>query len=218
MTVGNSLGRVGNPSFPPSQHLRSFLVPFNTLNQVHHHLYAKGHSVDVVFVLAIVIVAFAHVGNLPFLPLFHAVTDSLTQSSISSVDTTMSSIVKVYINDESKPANIPDYTTIIKRGFDERPRQATATNISGVRLDLDKRSDLDVGNVWVKFGRNITMGEANTQHFVAQYLQANNVSAVRAPRVYLAFTWNVFGHRIHRWADMRQLGCWPRRRCCAGPD
>ena len=71
----------------------------------------------------------------------------------------VSSIVEVYINDESKLANIPDHTTIIKRGFDERPRQATATNISGVRLDLDKRSDLDVGSIWVKFGCSIARGK-----------------------------------------------------------
>lgn len=113
----------------------------------------------------------------------------------------MSSKVMVFINDEGKPANIPDYKTIITQCPDLLHSQATATNISGVRFTLDKRSDLDVRNIWVKFGRTITMGEANTQRFVAQYLQANNIPAVRAPRVYLAFTWGPFGYIVTEYID-----------------
>ncbi|CAA7264995.1 unnamed protein product [Cyclocybe aegerita] len=113
----------------------------------------------------------------------------------------MSSKVKVFVNDEGKPANIPDYETIITQSSNLRRRQATATNINGVRIALDKMSDLDVSNIWVKFGRTITMGEANTQRFVAQYLQANNIPAVRAPRVYLAFTWGVFGYIVTEYID-----------------
>ncbi len=115
----------------------------------------------------------------------------------------MPSVVNVFINDEGKPANIPDYETIITQSSNLRPHQVTATNISGVQIPLDKRSDLDVSNIWVKFGRNITMGEANTQCFVAQYLQANNITVVRAPRVYLAFTWGPFGYIVTEYIDGR---------------
>ncbi|KAH9160945.1 hypothetical protein EDB89DRAFT_818080 [Lactarius sanguifluus] len=113
----------------------------------------------------------------------------------------MSSKVDVFINDEKKPANIPSYQTIITQCFHLGPHQATATNISGVRITLDKRSDNEVNNIWVKFGRNITMGEAKTQRFVAQYLEANDNTAVRAPRVYIAFTWGDFGFIVAEYID-----------------
>lgn len=111
--------------------------------------------------------------------------------------------VNVFINDEGKPANIPDYETIITQSSNLRPSQVTAINVNGVQIALDKKSDLDVSNIWVKFGRSITMGEANTQHFVAQYLQANNITAVRAPRVYLAFTWGPFVYIVTEYIDGR---------------
>ena len=37
------------------------------------------------------------------------------------------------------------------------------------------------------------MGEARTQRFVSQYLEANDNPAVRAPRVYIPFTCGGFG-------------------------
>jgi hypothetical protein len=97
------------------------------------------------------------------------------------------SSVNVFINDKDKPANIPKYETIIDQCFDLGPRQVTATNVSGVRITLDKRSDNDVSDIWVKHGCTITMAEAETQRFVAQYLENNDIPTVRAPRVYLAF-------------------------------
>jgi len=114
----------------------------------------------------------------------------------------MSSTVSVYINDKGKPTNIPNYKSIIKQSFELRSRQATAININSVQISLDRKSDLDVSNIWVKFGRTITMGEARTQRFVAQYLEAHNVAAaVRAPRVYLAFTWGNFGFIVSEYID-----------------
>jgi len=115
----------------------------------------------------------------------------------------MSSIVNVFINDKDKPANIPKYETIITQCFDLGPRQATATNISGVRITLDKRADNEVSDIWVKFGREITMAEAETQRFVAQYLEGNDVPTVRAPRVYLAFTWGAFSYIVTEYIDGR---------------
>ena len=105
----------------------------------------------------------------------------------------MPSEALVFIDDEGKPANIPDCATIIKQCFELGPGQATATNVSGVRITLEKSSDHDVSDIWVKYGGDITMGEARTQHFVAQYLQQKNSPAVRAPHLYLAFTWNGVG-------------------------
>lgn len=118
----------------------------------------------------------------------------------------MSSKVDVCINDEKKPANIPSYGTIITQCFDLGPHQATDTNISGVRITLYKRSDNEVSDIWVKFGRNITMGEAKTQQFVAQYLEANNIPTVRAPRVYVAFTWGDFGFIVGEYIDGQICG------------
>jgi hypothetical protein len=118
----------------------------------------------------------------------------------------MSSNVNVFINDENKPANIPSYETIIKQCFDLRPGQVTAINTSGVRIILDKRSDTEVSDIWVKFGSDITMGEAKTQRFVAQYLESNNIAAVGAPRVYLAFTWDRFGFIVTKYIDGQTCG------------
>jgi hypothetical protein len=108
----------------------------------------------------------------------------------------MTSTVNVFIENENKPANIPSYES-----FDLRPTPAVTPPRS-----LDKSSDSEVSDIWVKFGSDITMGEAKTQCFVAQYLGSNDIAAVRAPRVYLAFMWGSFGFivsEVHRWADMR---------------
>jgi len=113
----------------------------------------------------------------------------------------MPSLVEVFIENESKPTNIPCYETIIQQCFHLQTSQATDTNISGVQIALDKQFHLDVSNIWVKFGRNITMGEARTQNFVAQHLQANRTSVVRAPHVYLAFTWGGFGFIVTEYID-----------------
>ncbi|KAG8911170.1 hypothetical protein FRC00_006960, partial [Tulasnella sp. 408] len=113
----------------------------------------------------------------------------------------MSSQAMVVIDDKDKPTNIPDFLTIITQCFALGPQQATATNISGVRIALYKTSDHDASNIWVKFGSNITMGEAKTQCYVVQYLRDSNNTAVRAPRVYLAFTWSGFGFIVSEYID-----------------
>ncbi|KAG5650733.1 hypothetical protein H0H81_011233 [Sphagnurus paluster] len=113
----------------------------------------------------------------------------------------MGSYVQIFIDDEDKPGNIPDFETITTQCFELGPKQATAINISGVRISVDKKSDGDVSDIWVKFGPNVTMGEARTQQFVAQYLEAENNHDVRAPRVYLAFTWGVYGYIVSEFID-----------------
>ncbi|TFY65133.1 hypothetical protein EVG20_g5698 [Dentipellis fragilis] len=118
----------------------------------------------------------------------------------------MTSTVNVFINNEDKPTNIPDYRTIIEQSRALRPRQVTDINVSGVRITLDKKLDSDVSDIWVKFGWSITMGEAKTQNFVAQHLESNKVAAVRAPRVYLAFTWGSVGFIVSEFIDGPMCG------------
>lgn len=111
--------------------------------------------------------------------------------------------VVVFIDNKDKPANIPGYETIIQQCRILRPLQATAININGVRITLEKTSDNEVGNIWVKFGGGITVGEAKTQDFVAKYLEDNDNSAVRAPRVYVAFTWGRFCYIVMEYIEGR---------------
>ena len=113
----------------------------------------------------------------------------------------MTSIVNVIIDDENKPANIPDYMTLINQCFELGPQQETAINNSGVRITLDKRSDDEVSDIWVKFADDVTKGEAETQRFVGKHLESNDIAAVRAPRVYLAFTWGSFGFIVAEYID-----------------
>ncbi|KAI0794641.1 hypothetical protein C8Q74DRAFT_1249862 [Fomes fomentarius] len=110
--------------------------------------------------------------------------------------------ITVHIDVEGKPTNIPDCESIIKQSFELRPPgQTTASIFNGVRITLDVRSDRDVSNIWVKFAPSLTMGEARTQQFVSQYLEQHNITAVRAPRVYLAFTSGAFGFIVSEYID-----------------
>jgi hypothetical protein len=111
----------------------------------------------------------------------------------------MTSTVHICFEDENKPANFPNYATIIQRYNEEYPRQTTEINISGVRLSLDKSSDNEVSDLWVKAG--VRMGEARTQRYVAQHLQNNAIATVRAPHVYLAFTWCGVGYIVSEYID-----------------
>ena len=115
----------------------------------------------------------------------------------------MSSRAVIFIDEPDKPANLPDPETIVKQCFALGPQQATATNISGVRIDLDKTSPHDASTIWVKFGAGITMGEAKTQRYVSQYLERHDDMSlvVRVPRVYLAFTWGCFVFIVGEFID-----------------
>ena len=156
-----------------------------------YQLYAaKSPLVDVVFVSVIATVPFAKVNYIrPSSP-----CSKPDRRNALTRPATMPSGVEVFTNDTDKLGSILSYQTIITQCYELGPRQATATNISGVRISLDKKSDNEVSNIWVKFWRNITMGKAKTQRFVAQYLRDSNNPVVCAPRVYLAFTaWSGFG-------------------------
>ncbi|KAI0308599.1 hypothetical protein OF83DRAFT_218493, partial [Amylostereum chailletii] len=113
----------------------------------------------------------------------------------------MSPKLTICIEKEDKPANMPDYMTIIKKSFEELPRQRTATNISGVKLDLDQTSDGDVSSIWVKFGVQVAMSAAKTQDYVAHYLESHGITTVRAPRLYSAFTYGAEGFIVTEFID-----------------
>ena len=113
----------------------------------------------------------------------------------------MTSTVYICFEDENKPTNFPSYAAIILRYREERPRQTTKINISGVRLSFDKSSDNEIRDLWIKAGFNVKMGEAMTQRYVAQHLRNNAITALRAPHVYLAFTWCGSGYIVSEYID-----------------
>ena len=110
--------------------------------------------------------------------------------------TTTTSQIELVMDAENKPENLPSFKEIIEQCFALGPLQFTDTNIHGVRLTLIKRSNNDPTYVWVKYGLTITMGEAKTQNFFAQFLDNMADSAVRAPQVYLAFRSRCFGYMV----------------------
>ena len=111
----------------------------------------------------------------------------------------MTSTVYICFEDEKKPANFPNYETIITRYEKEHPLQVTDINVSGVRLSLDKSSDNEVSNLWVK--ADVRMGEARTQRYIEEQLQSNTITAVRVPHIYLAFTWCGQGYIVSEYID-----------------
>ena len=106
----------------------------------------------------------------------------MTQAFASSIITMPQ--IKIIIESENKPANLPTPEEIIQQCRIERPAQVTETNKFGVKLPLGEGK-----YYWVKFGRSITMGEAKTQDYVARVFDARPDDTVRAPWVYLAFQW-----------------------------
>ncbi|TFK69304.1 hypothetical protein BDN72DRAFT_619183 [Pluteus cervinus] len=99
--------------------------------------------------------------------------------------------IEVIIDAENKPANLPTPEVIIEQCRIHSSAQRTAINTHGVRLILD-----DGIYYWVKFGRTITMDEAQTQNYVAGVLNCNPDATVRVPCVYLAFQWGRFGYMV----------------------
>ena len=57
---------------------------------------------------------------------------------------------------------------------------------------------------WVKYGNNVTMGEARTQAYVAGVVNANPDVKVRVAEVYLAFQHGRFGYIVMEYIPGRQ--------------
>jgi hypothetical protein len=92
--------------------------------------------------------------------------------------------IKLAIDADNKPANLPSLNAIIEqcRRSKSDERGTPLTDESG-----------DAPCAWVKFGRSVTMHEALTQQYVAQTLNDKADAAVRIPYVYLAFKSHSFG-------------------------
>lgn len=74
------------------------------------------------------------------------------------------------------PANLPSLDTIVQHCA------AAGYGQNGVCFEVD-----GVPRFWIKYGRDLSLGEALTQNQVAQIVNADSASAVRVPEVYLVF-------------------------------
>ena len=106
--------------------------------------------------------------------------------------------VKLVIDSDNKPVNLPGTNEIVQQCRDAVHARSSAANsdsndLSGVPL-VDKSSG--AAYVWVKYGWYVTMGEALTQHFVAQAINGKADAAVRIPCVYLAFRSGNYGYIV----------------------
>jgi hypothetical protein len=54
---------------------------------------------------------------------------------------------------------------------------------------------------WVKFGGHVSMAEARTQNYVAQFISHDTLATVRVPKVYLSFEWKGFGYIVMEYID-----------------
>ena len=111
--------------------------------------------------------------------------------------------IELVIDGDNKPVNLPDPKEIVEQCHDAARARSSAANtnsndLRGVPL-VDKSSG--AAYVWVKYGQSITMGEALTQHFVAQAINGKADAAVRIPCVYLAFRSGSFGYIVMEYID-----------------
>lgn len=92
--------------------------------------------------------------------------------------------IQIAIDSDSSPNNLPSIDVIIQKSS-EVPNDKRCFAL------VDESSGVYIA--WVKRGRSIGMGEARTQHRVAQLFNGNPGAAVRAPYVYIAFEWDYMG-------------------------
>lgn len=107
--------------------------------------------------------------------------------------------IELAINADNEPASLPNVDTIIQRC---RARSRSDSDICGFLLVDESGSSDGAPDVWVKFGMSVTMGEARTQHYVAQSLNDKaGAPAVRIPCVYLAFESDSIGYIVSEYID-----------------
>ncbi|KAI6139569.1 hypothetical protein BKA82DRAFT_4223110 [Pisolithus tinctorius] len=112
--------------------------------------------------------------------------------------------IKLAIDADNKPVNLPGPEAIIQLCRDAARARFSATNsnsnyLRGVPLTYESHGA--TACVWVKYGPTITMGEALTQHFVAQAINGKADAAVRVPSVYLAFRSRCYGYIVMEYID-----------------
>jgi hypothetical protein len=86
------------------------------------------------------------------------------------------SIEKVEYHAVDAPADLPSRDTII------RDCAAAGYCQNGICFKVE-----GIPRFWIKYGVGITLGEARTQHQVAQIVNADPATVVRVPDVYLVF-------------------------------
>lgn len=100
--------------------------------------------------------------------------------------------VKSVILADNIPANLPLPENIVQLCRD------AGYDVRGIPVIDESRG---VASAWVKYGLSVTMGEALTQDWVGQDLNASPDAAVRTPKVYHAFEHGGFGHIVMEYID-----------------
>jgi hypothetical protein len=101
--------------------------------------------------------------------------------------------VKPVILADCRPVNLPPLDNIVKLC------QEAGYDVPGIPLLIDESRG--VASAWVKYGWSVTMGEALTQDWVGQALNASPDAAVRIPAVYLAFEHSGVGYIVMEYID-----------------
>ena len=99
--------------------------------------------------------------------------------------------IVISIEANNKPTNLPSLDEIIHTC--RVALKASTSYISGTPL-VNKSDGITLA--WVKFGRSVTMQEAQTQRYVAQFLNDKADPTVRVPSVYLAFQRGPYGYIV----------------------
>jgi hypothetical protein len=102
--------------------------------------------------------------------------------------------VKSVILADHRPVSLPDPEHIVELCRD------AGYDVRGIPL-IDESRGRGVASAWVKYGPSVTMGEALTQDWVGQVLNAGPDAAVRIPKVYLAFEHCGFGYIVMEYID-----------------
>ena len=100
--------------------------------------------------------------------------------------------VKSVILADNRHANLPLPEDIMQLCRD------AGYDVRGIPIIDESRG---VTSAWVKYGREVTMGEALTQDWVGQVLNASPDGAVRIHKVYHAFERGAFGYIVMEYID-----------------
>jgi hypothetical protein len=102
--------------------------------------------------------------------------------------------VKSVILADNRPANLPAPENIVQLCRD------AGYDVRGIPIIDESRR---AASAWVKYGwsESVTMGEALTQDWVGQVLNARPDAAVRIPKAYHAFEHGSFGYIVMEYID-----------------
>jgi hypothetical protein len=110
------------------------------------------------------------------------------------------SSVKIEFETANKPDNFPSAEEILNQ-WKTRLALAKAADSGGDIRGVSLVDSASQPYAWLKFGSNVTMAEARTQHYVAQVVNGNAAAPVRVPYVYFAFKRGVRGLIVMEFVD-----------------